>query len=43
VAELADAGATTVVLVPAGDESSVEAYLDEVATIAAGHGSRPRM
>ncbi len=36
VADLAGAGATTVVLVPAGDEPSVTAYLDEAAGIIRG-------
>lgn len=39
VADLAGAGATTVVLVHAGDETSVEAYLDEVAAIMQGSAS----
>jgi alkanesulfonate monooxygenase SsuD/methylene tetrahydromethanopterin reductase-like flavin-dependent oxidoreductase (luciferase family) len=36
VADLADAGATTVVLVPAGDEPEMRTYLDEAAGIVAG-------
>lgn len=42
VTELAEAGATTVVLVPAGDEPSVESYLDDAAEIVVGQGSRQR-
>jgi alkanesulfonate monooxygenase SsuD/methylene tetrahydromethanopterin reductase-like flavin-dependent oxidoreductase (luciferase family) len=39
VADLAGAGATTVVLMPAGDEPSVADYLDEVAGIVHGSAS----
>lgn len=42
VADLAGAGATTVVLVHAGDEPSVEAYLDEAAAIVHGLTGGPR-
>ncbi len=41
VADLAGAGATTVVLVHAGDEPSVDDYLDEVAGIVHGVTGRP--
>ncbi len=41
VADLAGAGATTVVLVHAGDELSVGAYLDEAAAIVHGVTGRP--
>lgn len=41
VADLAGAGASTVVLVPAGDEPSMQAYLDEAAEIAHGSARRP--
>ncbi len=41
VADLAGAGATTVVLVHAGDEPSVTDYLDEVAGIVTGSASGP--
>jgi hypothetical protein len=42
-ADLAGAGATTVVLVHSGDEVSVEAYLDEAAAIVHGiTGRTPR-
>lgn len=42
VADLAGAGATTVVLMAAGDEISVRAYLDEAAEIVHGVTGRPR-